>query len=374
MFKKVKIISIILSLIFVISGCGDGGNGINTTGLSQAPAGNPTNSPLSVATPALTFTPATTFTPVPTGTATPSKTITPGQEETVSPTATPTKTPTTTPTKTPTVTITPTPNYNAQVVLKSVDMTIDRYYVREVRIDFKNTGILPWDPNRVHLGTSNPRNRITHLQYPGDTNNWLSATRIKMQQKSPVEPGQIAEFIFYISPDSEYISGPQGFEMVADSIYEGVTHWFGQNGYAEVNISASDKLYYLAEFVSKSPDTTVERYKTKQLTVTFKNIGTVAWDDNTVHLGTANPHDRNAHLYTPAGNWLNDNRIRMQQTTPVQPGETADFIFNITPDIHYSSSKQEFELVADGTYNGVPGQWFGWYDGYVQIYVTVTEP
>ncbi|MEQ8190523.1 MAG: hypothetical protein ABRQ39_21330 [Candidatus Eremiobacterota bacterium] len=368
MLKKFKTIYVILFLLYLISGCGDGGT--DSSVLSQAPAGNPTDSPLSLQTPLLT----------PVATSTPVKTATSGQEQTVTPT--PTKTPAITPAKTPvptktpagTATITATPAYNAELTVKSADITIDKYDVKEVRIEFKNTGILPWDPARVHLAPSNPRNRITHLQYPGDTNNWLSATRIKMQQKSPVEPGQIAEFIFYISPDSEYISGIQGFEMVADSIYEGVTHWFGQNGYAEVNIEISEKLYYLAELVSKSPDTTVERYQTKQLTVTFKNIGTVAWSPYIVHLGTTNPQSKTSHLYTADGTWLNDNRIGMQQTEPVQPGQTADFIFNITPDTLYSSSKQEFELVADGTYNGVPDQWFGWYDGYVQIYVTVTEP
>jgi len=371
MLKKFKTISILLFLVYVISGCGDGGTG--TSVLSQSPAGNPTDSPLSISTPTLT----------PVATATPGKTEPPGQERTVTPVITPTKTPVITPTKTPTptrtpaatATITATPNYNAElVVVKNPNITIDKYDVKEVRIEFKNTGILPWDPARVHLAPSNPRNRITHLQYPGDTNNWLSATRIKMQQKNPVEPGQIAEFIFYISPDSEYKSGPQGFELVADSIYEGVTHWFGQNGYAEVNIEVSEKLYYLAELVYQSPDTTVERLQTKQLTVTFKNIGTVAWSSSIVHLGTTNPQGSPSHLYTAGHGWLNDNRIGMQQTSPVQPGQTADFIFNITPDSLYSSSKQEFELVADGTYNGVPDQWFGWYDGYVKIYVTVTEP
>ena len=368
MLKKFKTISVLLFFIYIISGCGDGGT--ETSISTNVPAGNPTVSPLSISTPTLT----------PVLTSTPGKTETQVQEQTVTPT--PTKTPVITPTetqaptKTPvaTATITATPNYNAELVFKSADITIDKYDVKEVRIEFKNTGILPWDPARVHLAPSNPRNRITHLQYPGDTNNWLSATRIKMQQKSPVEPGQIAEFIFYISPDSEYRSGPQGFEMVADSIYEGVTHWFGQNGYAEVNIEVSEKLYYLAELVYQSPDTTVERYQTKQVTVTFKNTGTVAWDPNTVHLGTTNPQGSPSHLYTAGHGWLNDNRIGMQQTSPVQPGQTADFIFNITPDSLYSSSKQEFELVADGTYNGVPDQWFGWYDGYVQIYVTVTEP
>jgi len=126
---------------------------------------------------------------------------------------------------------------------------------------------------------------------------------------------------------------------------------------------------YQAVLKSQTANFTADHYKTYPVEFTFTNTGKVAWDPTVVFLGTANPYNRTTHLYTNDGTWLSQTRIKMQNTTSVQPGQQAVFKFNITPDDNYASSFQSFELVADKVYQGYPTQWFGDYYGNVAIYI-----
>jgi hypothetical protein len=272
-----------------------------------------------------------------------------------------------TPTQTPQVNS----SYKGQLINKSDNITVKRYESGQLKFEYKNTGTIEWDPNVVYLGTSHPRDRTTHLYTQNDS--WASQTRIKMQETLPVNPGSTATFIFLVTPDEFYWSDSQVFELRADSNYKDIpAGWFGESSYGEIYVTVTDRYTYEATLTYKTPDITLNRYQSGQLTMKFRNTGTLEWHPNVVHLGTSYPHDRTTHLYTDDDTWLTYNRISMSQTSPVQPGEEGEFTFTITPDSEYVSSNQAFELVSDDIYNGIPTKWFGG-NGYTEIKVTVSE-
>ncbi len=268
----------------------------------------------------------------------------------------------------------PTPDanspYKGQLINKSDDVTVKRYASIELMFQYKNTGTIEWDPSVVYLGTSNPHDRTTKLYTQNDS--WVSQTRIKMEEITPVYPGSTATFKFLITPDEFFWSGSEGFELRADSPYkDNPACWFGESSYGAVYVTVTDRYMYQGNLIYKTPDMTVTRHQTGQIHMKFKNTGTMEWHRNVVHLGSSSPRNRVTHLYTEDGTWLTYNRISMVQTSPVQPGEEADFIFTITPDSDYTSSLQAFELVADDVYI-IPDQWFGG-NSYGEVRVNVSE-
>jgi len=263
--------------------------------------------------------------------------------------------------------------YKAELIFQSPDRTVQRYATTELRADFKNIGSIAWDPNVVFFGTSNPYNRLTHV-FTND-GNWISQYRIKMQQKTPVPPGGVAEFIFYATPDVDFFTSPQNFEMRADSTYEGLEpQWFGTDGAVEIMVTVIDPLNYACEKVSGPGTITLDLNTQQMVSIKYRNTGTIDWSPDVVHLATNNPQDRMCPLIPPTppyAPWLNTNRIAMEQTEPVPPGGEAEFLFPviiISPDPsagiyigdddYASPTVESFKLVADGEYNGHPGGWF----------------
>jgi len=267
------------------------------------------------------------------------------------------------------------PYYQANLTYESPATTVTRYQTKQLQINFTNTGNVAWDPDVVHLGTAPPPSydRDTHLSV--NDGNWIidnPTNRINMVGTSDIPPGQTAVFSFDISPDSQYNSSNQGFELVADSSYMGLPNQrFGNDGYVDIYVTVEDP-YYLAQLTSSPSNVSIQRYTSQQVTVQFRNDGNVPWDPDVVHLGTAPPpsYDRNTNLYTSNDYWITQDRIKMINTSPVQPGQTATFRFKMTPDSQFVDSTQGFELVGDSTYMGVPNQWFG-NDGYVSFWVDV---
>jgi len=147
----------------------------------------------------------------------------------------------------------------------------------------------------------------------------------------------------------------------------------GSGGYLdlinELNNSRGARGPYYGVVTYQTPNITTNQYEITPVEIDFLNTGSVAWDTSVVYLGTADPYDRTTDLYRNDGNWISQNRIRMQNTSPVLPGQTAIFKFTVTPDVNFTSSYQSFELVADAADNGIPAQWFGNYYGNTAIYI-----
>lgn len=260
--------------------------------------------------------------------------------------------------------IAPTPLH---AIMKSQANVSLHDFTGTARIVFTNAGTSTWDPQQVHLGTSSPRDRITHL-YTND-GNWISANRIKMQNTSPVAPGQDAVFQFTLTADADFATSYQTFELVIDQ----GAGWFEEFLGSTSILVTLDVTNYEAQLKSKSPDTTITRFGSLPLQFVFTNIGNVPWRPDIVMLGSSNPHDRYTGIYSNDGNWVSQTRIRMQNTTIVQPGEDAIFQFNASPTIGTTSQEQTFELVADKAFEKAPAQWVG-AGGTGSIKLNVVEP
>ena len=244
-------------------------------------------------------------------------------------------------------------------------------YTGTAKIVFRNEGTLAWDPATVHLGTSQPRDRISHLYT--DDGTWLSHNRIEMQNTEPVRPGQDAVFQFTLTPDAFFETSYEVFELVDDvAESEG---WFGGAQYqGSTSILVTyDVKDYQAQLKSKSPETTIPRFSSQQLEIVFTNVGNFSWEPDVLYLGSSNPHDHNTGIYSNDGNWVSFTRIRMQNTEPVQPGQDAIFRFEANPTLGIQSMEQTFELVAHQTVGKARAGWVG-YEGTASIQVNVEEP
>lgn len=269
--------------------------------------------------------------------------------------------------------------YHGVVTYQTPNFPTNQYTISPVEIDFVNIGSVAWDPSVVHLGTAGPYDRTTDM-YMND-GNWISQNRIRMQNTSPVQPGQIAIFKFSIQPDANYISSYQSFELVADQSYEGYpSQWFG-NDYGNTSIYIwTQILPYACQFVSQNNNITLGQFDTSTpLTVTFTNTGSTTWYPDSVFLAQeANavpliwpfyPYDDpNAQK-----GWADAGVIKMQNTSPVESGQKAVFTFNITanPNPMVASGKYTLELYAAKN-TGSPPKWFG-SPGYVTWDVAVTQ-
>jgi len=134
-----------------------------------------------------------------------------------------------------------------------------------------------------------------------------------------------------------------------------ITMLFGQVG----SVKAAD---YYNKWQSQSEYLNMVAGQTEQVWLEVVNNGTLTWyknGDHPVHLGTAEPLDRNSQFYD-AGSWLTPNRIEMVQDK-VAPGETARFAFKIKAPNQNGYFKEYFRLVAEGVTwlnnQGIYWQW-----------------
>lgn len=253
--------------------------------------------------------------------------------------------------------------YSGSVTYQTANFTADHYKSYPMEIRFVNTGERTWDPpgpdvtdGGVYLGTAAPYDRITHLYT--DDGNWVSQTRIRMQNTSPVRPGEEAVFKFSVTPDDYYESSFQTFELVAYP-EGGAKTWFGGcHGNTDIHI-LTDKLYYGSHLKSRSPGVTVPQFDGTNLSVTFTNTGNMPWFPDVVFLGTKTGGTIDStYWYTNDGNWVSKSRIRMQNMVPVMPGEDA--VFDLTATAAFGAYPWlMLELVADKAAGVVPAGWFG---------------
>jgi len=258
-----------------------------------------------------------------------------------------------------------TADYMGQIVEQSVNPTINLYQTKQITVKIKNTGTKPWYPGEVRLGTYNPQDRGSHFSHPNNSNgfnsDWLSDNRVQMQGNSTIQPGQVATFIITITDGwNPSTNGPrlvkgtyrEEFKLVKD--IGTPTGWFLDDNLSW-DINVTDPIDYYCCLVSQSNHPTVAKGGTKEITVKFKNLGKIAWNPSTLHLGTDRPQDRNCGFYTAADSrWLSTNRIKMVETSSVQTGQDGTFTFTITGNPPKGVYPEYFRLVDDK----IGGQWF----------------
>jgi peptidoglycan hydrolase-like amidase len=99
---------------------------------------------------------------------------------------------------------------------------------KEVTVKFKNTGNVIWRNkglNVVHLGTADPRDRLSRL-YCKDL--WQNKYRPTTLKEVVVYPGEIGTFSFKVKPENRGIYA-EGFQVVLENVgwvADGNVHWY----------------------------------------------------------------------------------------------------------------------------------------------------
>lgn len=129
-----------------------------------------------------------------------------------------------------------TDNVSAQLVFKTPDFTVKRGASGTVHAVFNNTGKIVWPPDVVCLVTANPKRRDSHL-YSSD-GNWFSPQFIHMINNDPVRPGQQATFEFTATPDDQFVTGDEAFQLLI--FLPGVNSWDIPGGSVSYNVTVTD--------------------------------------------------------------------------------------------------------------------------------------
>ncbi len=261
--------------------------------------------------------------------------------------------------------------YASALKSHSGNTTIAQFDTTTLTATFTNTGNMPWFPDVVFLGIPYPYWFATYYTPKG---NWETNHLIRMQNTAAVMPGQDAIFSFGATANIEASGGGGAFpfQLVATKAAGLMPpQSFGSQG----NVGISIDINYVqtpgnlaAVLVSKSPDCTIQRGQSAQLSFVFKNTGKISWYPDLMLLATL---DGNASpMYTSTdGSWFEDNKIPMQNTAPVGPGESASFVFTATPNGSAVTGNQSFELNITYPFVDV---WTCGAGGQGTIHVTVT--
>jgi hypothetical protein len=257
--------------------------------------------------------------------------------------------------------------YASHLKSSSPVFTIAQFDSAPLSVTFTNTGTMPWFPDVVFLGLT--RSGYGSVWYTEGAENWVSSTRIRMQNTRPVMKGEDAVFTFPITANPGVVWGFEG-QLVADKPVGLLpAGWFGSQGNAQWHlpiINPFDPGALSAQLVSKSPDCTIKRGTSQTLKIVLKNTGTVSWYPDIAYLV---PEGGAEELYTDDGNWFSSDGIMMKNTDSVKPGEEATFEFSATPGASFTTGSQSFQLtlrVYLVMYKTVSG-------GLEAIHVTVTD-
>ena len=88
---------------------------------------------------------------------------------------------------------------------------------KEITVKFKNTGNVVWNKkglNAVHLGTANPRDRLSQLY---NKDGWENKYRPAYLNEDTVAPGEIGSFTFKVRTNTRGIYG-EGFQVVLEYV------------------------------------------------------------------------------------------------------------------------------------------------------------
>lgn len=218
-----------------------------------------------------------------------------------------------------------------------------RYYFT---LSAKNVGNVVWNQSTVRLGTFRGADRGSLLY----DSTWLGGARPASMLESSVAPGQTANFEFWVKTPTQPINAREYFSLVA----EGLT-WMNDPGQNWVLNPASYSWQYQGQtvYTNSSKTTAINSYTQTlapntayYLTLAARNTGNVAWQKNSVRLGTFRNADRNSQIYDVS--WLGTSRTATLVEDTVAPGDIGNFEFWVRTPNTSVDIKEYFNLVVEG--------------------------
>ncbi|HWB38945.1 MAG TPA: hypothetical protein VG604_01770 [Candidatus Saccharimonadales bacterium] len=248
--------------------------------------------------------------------------------------------------------------------------------------EFKNTGNVAWlddtsitaGVHPVHLAATNPINRASKFGaafaktdrpdfnfsavYESD-----GVTLAANQHR--VEVGQIAKFSFVLTAPQTLATGT--YREYFQPILEGGNPWsMGNYAWLDVTVAAASNK---AQFYTQSAYPTIHRGNTASVFISYKNVGNLAWLDDTsvtaglkpVHMAATNPINRisqfSAAFATPSRPDLIFSAVYESNGTTlatnqhvVQPGQIAKFQFTLTAPASMKTGlyREYFQPILEG--------------------------
>lgn len=241
-------------------------------------------------------------------------------------------------------------SYQAEIVSKSPNLTLDRNGSTTVEVKFLNAGLETWyreGSNPLRLGLDKYWASKTAWQGSG----WVNENRMSNMIEESVTPGQTATFRFEIHcPDT---MPPGTHRFYARLLAENLT-WFdnpSDNGYVYWDIQVN-KPY--AQWVDQSSNQIYALPgENKDLWVKFKNTDSNNWI-TPLRLATDKLNNENASKQFKDSSWVND--YRMTETNQViGPGQEYTFNFKIKVPDNLAAGRYRFNtrLVSEN---------YSWFD------------
>jgi subtilisin family serine protease len=254
--------------------------------------------------------------------------------------------------------ITVNPAYRAQFAGQSRYPTLWSGQTTDLTIRYKNTGSVTWRRGVVNLGTVNQDYSWRNDPHP-TARNWVNPNRPARLNEATVAPGETGSFTFTVR-NNALAGGNYRLDvgLVADGI-----GWFEKNTHAYWDIYV--KPAYQAEFAGQSRYPTLWSGQTAELTIRYKNTGSVSWRKGIVSIGTVNPDfSWRTDSHPVARNWISGNRPARLNEDVVAPGETGSFTFTVRNNaLTPGNYRLDVGLVADG---------IGWFDRSTHAYWDIT--
>lgn len=231
------------------------------------------------------------------------------------------------------------------------------YYVR---IKATNIGNTNWTKGKTSIGTSQPGDRPSVVQ----DKTWISGNRPATLLENSVAPGNIGTFEFSLKTPNRTGVFNEGFRAVQ----EGVA-WMNDIGmYLPLNVRPpvynwrhmGQAIYTSSSKTQQVTDGKIMNGKNYYVVLKAKNNGNVAWQKDSVRLGTNGPVDRRSSFCN--NTWISCGRPATLSESSVAPGATGTFEFSITAPYSLNGTRLDeyFRPLAEGkTWMNDLGMYYG---------------